>query len=344
MPEIDAAPAVETGEPGRPQPPNDDPSERRGAFRALRHRNYRLYFFGQLISLAGTWMQSAAQAWLVLKLTNSATMLGVVSFAQFTPILLVGLFAGVIVDRVDRRRLIITTQILLMLSAFTLAALTWTGTVRVGLRDPAGGIQRHRRIVRHAGPPVVRGRDGGLRRSRQRDRAQLDDVQQRAHARSGGGGIADRVARHRHLLFPERREFPRRHLEPDPDGHPRARDCRRRRAHDSSTARRPRLRLEQSPDLLPDGAGGGDQRLRLPVSGAGAVVREERAARRRAHLRIPRRDAGTRLGDRRGDAGLARVDAGDEEQSAGRAVSLRGWNRGLRDVAIDSRSRSPRNS
>jgi MFS family permease len=58
-------------------------------------------------------------------------MLGVVTFAQFTPILLVGLFAGVIVDRLDRRRLIITTQILLMLSAFTLAALTWTGTVRV---------------------------------------------------------------------------------------------------------------------------------------------------------------------------------------------------------------------
>ncbi|MBV8138663.1 MAG: MFS transporter [Deltaproteobacteria bacterium] len=101
------------------------------AFRALRHRNYRLYFFGQLTSLAGTWMQSAAQAWLVLKLTNSSMMLGVVSFAQFTPILLVGLFAGVIVDRVDRRRLIIATQTLLMLSAFTLAALTWSGRVRV---------------------------------------------------------------------------------------------------------------------------------------------------------------------------------------------------------------------
>src|ERR1700747_3233115 len=74
-----------------------------GAFRALRHRNYRLYFIGQLTSLAGTWMQSAAQAWLVLKLTNSSLMLGVVSFAQFTPILLVGLFAGVFIDRVDRR-------------------------------------------------------------------------------------------------------------------------------------------------------------------------------------------------------------------------------------------------
>ena len=94
MAESDAAPAVET-EPSQLQPPDEDSGESRGAFRALRHRNYRLYFFGQLTSLAGTWMQSAAQAWLVLKLTNSATMLGVVSFAQFTPILLVGLFAGV---------------------------------------------------------------------------------------------------------------------------------------------------------------------------------------------------------------------------------------------------------
>ena len=147
MPEIDPAPGVETGQPDQLQPPVGPSSERRGAFRALRHRNYRLYFFGQLTSLAGTWMQSAAQAWLVLKLTNSATMLGVVSFAQFTPILLVGLFAGVVVDRVDRRRLMITTQILLMLSAFTLAALTWTGAGAGRVRDPAGRIQRHCRIV-----------------------------------------------------------------------------------------------------------------------------------------------------------------------------------------------------
>src|ERR1700733_6964529 len=122
VPEADAAPAVETGSPEQLQPPPEDPSERRGAFRALRHRNYRLYFFGQLTSLAGTWMQSAAQSWLGLKLTNSSMMLGVVSFAQFAPILLVGLFAGVVIDRIDRRRMLIGTQTLLMLSAFTLAA------------------------------------------------------------------------------------------------------------------------------------------------------------------------------------------------------------------------------
>ena len=76
-------------------------------------------------------MQSVAQGWLVLKLTNSALMLGVVSFAGYLPVLLVTLFAGVIVDHADRRRLIVTTQVLLMLSAFILAALTWAGVVRV---------------------------------------------------------------------------------------------------------------------------------------------------------------------------------------------------------------------
>jgi MFS family permease len=101
------------------------------AFRALRHRNFRLFFAGQLTSLTGAWMQNVAQAWLVLKLTNSPLMLGVVTFANYVPILLVAMFAGVVVDHVDRRRLIIVSQVLMMLSAFVLAALTWTGLVRV---------------------------------------------------------------------------------------------------------------------------------------------------------------------------------------------------------------------
>jgi MFS family permease len=125
-PEAGSNPSADT-----PSASGEQPEARFGAFRALKHRNYRLYFGGQLTSLAGTWMQSAAQQWLVLKLTNSSMMLGVVSFAQFLPILLVGLFAGVIVDRVDRRRMIIATQTLLMISAFILAALTWSGRVRV---------------------------------------------------------------------------------------------------------------------------------------------------------------------------------------------------------------------
>ena len=79
-----APPEAASPEP-QPESAASGKPERASAFRALRHRNYRLYFFGQLTSLAGTWMQSAAQAWLVLKLTNSSMMLGVVSFAQFLP-------------------------------------------------------------------------------------------------------------------------------------------------------------------------------------------------------------------------------------------------------------------
>ena len=101
------------------------------AFRAMRHRNFRLFFGGQFTSLIGTWMQTVAQAWLVLKLTNSPLMLGVVSFASYFPIVLVALFAGVVVDYVDRRRLLIIAQTLLMLNAFILAWLTYTGMVRV---------------------------------------------------------------------------------------------------------------------------------------------------------------------------------------------------------------------
>lgn len=100
-------------------------------FRALHYRNFRLYLAGQSVSLIGTWMQAVAQAWLVLELSHSSLMLGVVAFARQTPILIVTLFAGVIVDQIDRRKLIIASQTLLMLSAFTLAALTWTHTVRV---------------------------------------------------------------------------------------------------------------------------------------------------------------------------------------------------------------------
>jgi MFS family permease len=126
---------METAPPVAPSIPVEEPrassSRWLEAFRALRHRNFRLYFFGQLTSLTGTWMQTVAQSWLVLKLTNSPLMLGVVTFANYLPILVVALFAGVVVDHVDRRRLIIVAQVLLMLSAFVLAALTWTGMVRV---------------------------------------------------------------------------------------------------------------------------------------------------------------------------------------------------------------------
>lgn len=94
------------------------------SFPALKHRNFQLFWFGQMISLIGTWMQNIGQGWLVLKLTNSAFLLGIVSALQFLPVLLFSLFAGVIIDRFPKRRLLLFTQTSLMVSAFILATLT----------------------------------------------------------------------------------------------------------------------------------------------------------------------------------------------------------------------------
>jgi MFS family permease len=98
--------------------------------RALRNRNYRLFFTGQGISLIGTWMQSVAMSWLVYQLTNSPLYLGVVGFSLQIPIFIAAPFGGVIADKFDRRRILITTQCLSMLQAFIVTALAMTGVIR----------------------------------------------------------------------------------------------------------------------------------------------------------------------------------------------------------------------
>jgi hypothetical protein len=101
-----------------------------GLFAALRHRNFRLFFVGQFISLVGTWMQRIAQAWLVLLITNSPFLLGIVGALQWLPVLLFSLLGGVTADRVSKRGLLVVTQTLQMLQAFVLAALVLSGAVR----------------------------------------------------------------------------------------------------------------------------------------------------------------------------------------------------------------------
>jgi len=98
--------------------------------RALNHRDYRLFFSGQLISLIGTWMQSVAQAWLVLELTNSPFKLGLISALQSAPMLCLAFVAGAIADRLPKRRVLIGTQTALMGQAFVLAVLVWSGYAR----------------------------------------------------------------------------------------------------------------------------------------------------------------------------------------------------------------------
>ena len=99
--------------------------------RAFRHRNYRLFFSGQAISLVGTWMQQVAQGWLVLQLTHDPFWLGLVSLAQFGPVILLGLFGGVIADQLPKRKTLIATQSVAMVLAFVLFGLTALHVVEV---------------------------------------------------------------------------------------------------------------------------------------------------------------------------------------------------------------------
>jgi MFS family permease len=101
------------------------------ALRALRHRNYRLFFAGQLVSLIGTWMQSVAQSWLVYRLTGSSFLLGSIGFASQIPIFLLAFVGGTAADRYSRHRIIIWAQAAAMFLALTLAALTLSNQVRI---------------------------------------------------------------------------------------------------------------------------------------------------------------------------------------------------------------------
>lgn len=101
------------------------------AVRALRHRNFRLFFAGQLISLIGTWMQTVAQSWLVYRITRSTLLLGTVGFASQIPVFLVAPLGGTVADRSNRHRIVIATQTASMLLAFILAVLTLTNHITV---------------------------------------------------------------------------------------------------------------------------------------------------------------------------------------------------------------------
>ena len=112
-----------------------DPSPRRlpGPLRALEHRNFRLYFFGQAVSILGSWIQQVAMAWLVYRLTGSAALLGVTAFAALIPQLLVGPLAGAWIDKHDKRKWLMRVQGLLAAQALVLAGLTGMGWVGPGL-------------------------------------------------------------------------------------------------------------------------------------------------------------------------------------------------------------------
>ena len=107
------------------------PTRIRLAFRALRHRDLRLFFSGQAVSLVGTWMQQVAMSWLVYRLTGSALLLGVISFASQFPSLLMAPFAGALADRWSRYHIVVATQLLSLVQATVLALLVLTDAVAV---------------------------------------------------------------------------------------------------------------------------------------------------------------------------------------------------------------------
>jgi MFS family permease len=132
-------------------------------FRSLRHRNFRLYVTGQIISLTGTWMQSVAQGWLMHRLTHSAFWLGLLGFTQFLPVMLLSLWAGAVIDRMDRRRLLCMTQGAFLVQAVVLATAVTTGVVQpwmvLVLAGVFGTVNAFDMPARHSFVVEMAGRD-----------------------------------------------------------------------------------------------------------------------------------------------------------------------------------------
>ena len=128
----------------------------RRTFAALANPNYRRWYAGQGISLVGTWMQTIAQGWLVYTLTGSGTQLGLVVALQMVPVLILAPYAGVIADRVDKRRLIIGVQAVMAVLALILGVLTVTGAVQLWQVYVLAAGARHRDGLRQPDAPVVR--------------------------------------------------------------------------------------------------------------------------------------------------------------------------------------------
>ncbi|WP_330289039.1 MFS transporter [Streptomyces sp. NBC_00576] len=124
----DSAPAPAAHDP-QPAPP--ERTRKSSMFSSLRVRNYRLFFLGQVVSNIGTWMQRIAQDWLILSLTGSSTAVGITTALQFLPMLLFGLYGGVLVDRLPKRPTLLVTQAMMAVTGLALAALTLSGDVEV---------------------------------------------------------------------------------------------------------------------------------------------------------------------------------------------------------------------
>ena len=175
---------------------------------AFKYRNFRLFFFGQSVSLIGTWMQLVAMSWLVYEKTGSGFWLGVVGFCGQLPSFFLAPIAGVYADRWNRHRTIVIMQTLAMLQAFVLAALVLGSRRRRVAHRTAERHPGRRHGLRGAGTAVVFYRDGGRPRSPgSRHWPELLLVQCGAGHRTGAGRLHDQGYGRRNLLPAQRREL-----------------------------------------------------------------------------------------------------------------------------------------
>ena len=198
-------------------------------FRSLRrHRNYRIFFTGQVVSLAGTWMQNVALAWLVIELSGSPLAIGALAFWRFVPFTIFGLVAGVVADRIESRKLVMATQASAMVISIALAVVTLTDTATLPIVYVLAALGGVALAFDAPGPPVADVPDGRAARASERRRAQLGSLQRLAGDRPGDRRRRDRNRRHRSLLRHQRGELPR------------GADCARDRSPGGATADRAR--------------------------------------------------------------------------------------------------------
>jgi MFS family permease len=270
---------------------------------AFRHRDFRLFWIGQLVSLVGTWMQSVGQSWLVLELTHSPLSLGVVNALQFAPVLLLSPVGGAISDRTSKRNILLITQAVMMIQALVLALLVRHGHVRywhVALLAAIYGLGRAVDIpARQAFITDLVGRQDLA------NAVALNSMvfNGRAHRGSERGGPPDRALRRGGGVLPERALFRR-------GAGGAARHAHAGRPGPRGPAR-PAARLLDASQLCDGHAGGGLHPLaagggepaRAQLQHRGAADRARRAARGRAGLRLSHVRAGG--GAVVGAAGLA---------------------------------------
>ena len=270
------------------------------------HRNFRIFWLGAFGSNLGTWLQIVAQGWLVYALTGSPLQLGLVSFANAIPNLLLSLLSGTLADRFERRRLMVITQTAAMVLAFVLAYLTLTGLVQVWHIMLLELPQRHRLQPQHARASVDHLRPGAQRRPAERHCPRFFPVPEQPDDRTGPGWHHHRPGRPRLVLLRQRAELPGGNRRPGGAGGAAPRGAGARGQCDQQHGGGCALRARVADHSHPGGVGGRAQPLRDALCHAHAGIRRRRAASGRGGARSADERGWAGRGGRRADHRLPR--------------------------------------